>query len=274
MFPPMKKWSTAPSFPDPPGLRIEAASAGYGGTPVFAGVTLDVRPGRTAAVIGPSGCGKTTLLHCAAGLRPLSAGQIFLGGKPVDGPSTEIGYVFQNHNLLPWYTALDNAALPPFIRGAGKAAAREKAEFELRRLGLASLAGRYPGELSGGQNRRVALARALAADPSCLLLDAPFSSVDEFSREGLQELAAEVLRSSSAVGLLVTHGIDEAVFLGDEVYVMSAGEKGGPASLHPVRKADGAFSRRGAAVRLTAEFREACGDVRRRLGEFLEADRG
>ena len=197
-------------------LRIDGVSRVYGnGVVALQDVRLTIAAGDVLVLLGPSGCGKSTLLRLVAGLDPVSAGRIIWDG---DAPRPgEIGFVFQDPTLMPWASALDNAALPLRLRGRDVAPAREL----LDRMGLAEFAGARPSQLSGGMRMRVSIARALAARPRVLLMDEPFAALDEFSRHRLQ---AELLTLTAAMActvVFVTHSIYEAAFLARRVVVMS-----------------------------------------------------
>jgi NitT/TauT family transport system ATP-binding protein len=184
--------------------------------------TLEIRPGEFVSIVGPSGCGKTTLLNLMAGLIRPSAGRILFRGRNADGPSTEVGLVFQRPVLLPWRRVLDNVLLPVEVIGLRpRAAYREKARTLLAMVGLAGFEDAYPRELSGGMQQRAAIARALVYDSSVLLMDEPFAALDAMTRE---ELNLELLRIWQATGrtiIFVTHNIAEAVLLSDRIVVMT-----------------------------------------------------
>ena len=185
-------------------------------------IDLTLRHGSFAAVIGSSGCGKSTLLKIMAGLEPPTKGSVMLQGKPVVGPRRDIGMMFQHATLLPWKTTIENIVLPIAIRD-GKAAARTK-ETDARRLlelvGLKGFEHVYPAELSGGMAQRASICRMLITEPAVLLLDEPFSALDELTREFMNMELQRICRSLDATAFLVTHSIPEAVILSDVVYVM------------------------------------------------------
>ena len=187
-------------------------------------VDLTMREGRFYSIIGSSGCGKSTLLKIMAGLQPPSSGSVMLEGKPVLGPRSDIGMMFQQATLLPWRTTLENVVLPIEIRD-GKAAAlaaHDKAQQLLKLVGLNGFESVYPSELSGGMAQRAAICRMLISEPSVLLLDEPFSALDELTREFMNMELQRICMERNATAFLVTHSIPEAVILSDNVFVMSA----------------------------------------------------
>ncbi|WP_404291904.1 ABC transporter ATP-binding protein [Microvirga sp. RSM25] len=186
-------------------------------------VDLVLREGTFSSVIGPSGCGKSTLLKIMAGLQPPSSGSVVLQGKPVMGPRRDIGMMFQQATLFPWRTTIENIVLPIEIRD-GKAAARAKHDQARQLLDLVGLKGFetvYPSELSGGMAQRAAICRMLITEPAVLLLDEPFSALDELSRDFMNMELQRICLERNATSFLVTHSIAEAVILSDVVYVMS-----------------------------------------------------
>jgi NitT/TauT family transport system ATP-binding protein len=193
------------------------------GEPVLAldQVNLAVEDGEFVCLVGPSGCGKSTLLRLLAGLDRADAGHFSLAGRPIDGPSSEVGVVFQQATLLPWFTIWQNVTLP--VRVGGRTPqGREAAIRELIRIaGLQGFENKYPYELSGGMQQRAAIVRALACDPKLLLLDEPFGSLDALTREKMNVELQRIWLASRKTVVLITHSIDEAVFLGDRVVVMS-----------------------------------------------------
>jgi len=190
---------------------------------VFEGLSFDVSIGVPLSVIGPSGCGKTTLLYLLSGLKKPERGEILFRGEPLNGHQREIALVLQHYGLLPWKTVYQNASLGLKIRGFSKKETREVVLPILRELAIDHLLDCFPGQLSGGEKQRVAIARALALNPSLLLLDEPFSSLDAFTREHLQNLILSVCRQRQLALVHVTHSIEEAVFLGEKALVMSGG---------------------------------------------------
>jgi len=184
-------------------------------------VDFDVRQGEFVTVVGPSGCGKSTLLRILAGLEVPTSGTVSMGGVPLSGPSRDIGVVFQVPVLLPWRTVLQNVLVPAQIQRRDMAAATAKAQEYLDMVGLAGFATKYPGELSGGMQQRVGIARALVNEPKVLLMDEPFGALDAMTRESMNVELLRIKERSGTTIMLVTHSIPEAVFLGDRVVVMS-----------------------------------------------------
>lgn len=183
-------------------------------------VDLTVRDGEFLTILGPSGCGKTTLLRMIAGLIPWDAGEISVDGKPIVGPGPERAMVFQSFALMPWATILDNVAFGLELRGDSKAARHARAEELIDLVGLNGFEGRLPGQLSGGMQQRVGLARALAVDPQILLMDEPFGALDEQTRRLLQEELLQIWEVTRKTVIFITHSMEEAVLLGDRVALM------------------------------------------------------
>jgi NitT/TauT family transport system ATP-binding protein len=209
-------------------LSIEHVSKSFGGlgggVEAIHDVSLKVEAGEFLAIVGPSGCGKSTLLQVIAGLLAPSQGKIILGQKDVTGEPAHMVYLFQHYtkSLLPWMSIADNVMFAFWHRvKMKKSAARDRCREYLKMVGLLEFADHYPWQLSGGMQQRVAIARALAADPSVLLMDEPFSSVDALTRMDLQTLILELWAARRFTAILVTHDVDEAVFLADRVAVLS-----------------------------------------------------
>jgi NitT/TauT family transport system ATP-binding protein len=185
------------------------------------GVDLHIDAGRFCSILGPSGCGKSTLLMLVAGLYRPSAGQILIGGQPLTGAYGKAGIVFQSDVLLPWLSVLDNVLLPARVKRLPDAWARPRARELLARAGLAGFEANFPGELSGGMRQRASLCRALLHEPSVLLMDEPFGALDALTRERMQTDLAQLSAQDTKTVLFITHDIEEAVLLSDEVIVMS-----------------------------------------------------
>ncbi|MFU0929270.1 taurine ABC transporter ATP-binding subunit [Kluyvera cryocrescens] len=204
-------------------LQISHLSADYGGKPALADINLTVDSGELLVVLGPSGCGKTTLLNLIAGFVPYQHCSITLDGKRVDGPGADRGVVFQNEGLLPWRNVQDNVALGLQLAGIGKAERRETAAQMLKKVGLEGAEKRFIWQLSGGQRQRVGIACALAANPQLLLLDEPFGALDAFTREQMQTLLLKLWHETGKKVLLITHDIEEAIFMATELVLLSPG---------------------------------------------------
>jgi NitT/TauT family transport system ATP-binding protein len=202
-------------------LAVAALSKRFDTLEALRGIELAVAPGEFIALVGPSGCGKTTFLRIVAGLEQATLGSVLIDGHPVTRPGGDRGFVFQNDNLLPWRTVLDNAMIGPEVAGRAGPAARRRTLELLKLVGLAGFENYYPRQLSGGMRQRVNLARALAIDPDILLMDEPFSALDAQTREIMQTELMRIWEQGRKTVLFVTHQIDEAVFLSDRVLVFA-----------------------------------------------------
>jgi ABC-type nitrate/sulfonate/bicarbonate transport system ATPase subunit len=203
--------------------------------PLFERFSWRAAPGEAWAVIGPSGCGKSTLLYLIAGLRQPDSGRLLVGGYPVPRPRASTGLILQDYGLLPWATVWDNVALVMRIgrfyrdKSGPEEGPRpyplpditpEQVDGWLARLGIAEQRAKYPGQISGGQRQRTAIARSLLQQPNLLLMDEPFSSLDALTREDLQQLTLELRQETGLTAVVVTHNIEEAVFLGQRILVL------------------------------------------------------
>jgi NitT/TauT family transport system ATP-binding protein len=188
---------------------------------VLDGIGFTIDKGEFVAIVGPSGCGKTTLLRILGGLLTPTLGQVEVGTGASPSPGRQVGYVFQNVNLMPWRTVLRNVTLPLEISKRPKPSAEQEARELLALVGLAQFEQVYPRELSGGMAQRVAIARALAGQPEILLMDEPFGSLDAMSREQMNVELLRIWRAREVTAVMVTHDLQESVFLADRVLVMS-----------------------------------------------------
>jgi NitT/TauT family transport system ATP-binding protein len=233
-------------------------------------VSFALPRGQFVAVLGPSGCGKSTLLMMLGGLEPVTSGQITIGGKPMTGPRTSIGIMFQDPTLLPWKSALDNVLFPIRVLKRPLEGYRSDAQQLLARVGLDGFMNKKPHELSGGMRQRVAICRTLVYDPELLLMDEPFSALDAITRDEMNELLLDLWEQYTKTALFVTHSIREAVFLADRVLVMTRR----PATI--VEDLTIPFARpRPTAIGETREFNEICGHLRERIEKgHNRAERG
>ncbi|MFT3956094.1 MAG: ATP-binding cassette domain-containing protein [Piscinibacter sp.] len=219
--------------------------AGYGdasrSTTVLDTLSLGIAGGGITVLLGPSGCGKSSLLNLIAGFVPLRSGRASVSGRTIAGPGADRGVVFQDDALLPWLDVLGNVALPLRLKGLPAAEREQRARHFLGLVGLQEQAARSIWELSGGMRQRVGIARALAADPEVLLMDEPFGALDALTRERMQELLLDIWTATGKTIVLVTHGVEEAVFLATDLVLLS------PRPARVVARHAPGFSRRFAA---------------------------
>ena len=184
-------------------------------------ISLTMHTGQFLALLGSSGSGKSTLMRLVAGLEKPTSGSLSLDGRPIRGPGSDRGMVFQKYSLYPWLTAAQNVAFGLELKGLERSQIKERTAFYLEVVGLVDSAKRLPRELSGGMQQRVAIARALAAEPRLLLLDEPFGALDLQIRESMQEFLHNLWRSTGLSVLLITHDIDEALLLAQQVHILA-----------------------------------------------------
>ena len=187
----------------------------------LASINLSIKDGEFLTVVGPSGCGKSTLLKVLGGLTEITRGEAPLNGSPIVGPRRDIGVVFQSPTLLPWRTVLDNVMLPIHVLGLDRTEGEERARGLIEMVGLTGFEMKYPNELSGGMQQRVAISRALVHQPALLLMDEPFGALDALTREAMNTELQRIWMETRRTIFLITHSITEAVFLGDRVAVMT-----------------------------------------------------
>jgi len=203
------------------GVCVSFGSAGSSHL-VLSDITFDVRDGQFLCVVGPSGCGKTTLLRLLAGLLQPSAGEILFQGQPVSGPSRDRAIVFQDYTkaLLPWRTVAGNIALSLEACGVADPERGERVGALIAKMGLKNSAHQYPGQLSGGMQQRVQIARSLAQQPALLLMDEPFGALDAITRQALQDEVARLASEQRTTVVFITHDLEEAIYLGDRVIAL------------------------------------------------------
>ncbi|MCS0495253.1 ABC transporter ATP-binding protein [Ancylobacter mangrovi] len=216
----------APAAKAPPLLRIKDVRLEYTTKTktvvAIDNISIDVPDNQFAVIVGPSGCGKSSLLYLVAGLNEPTSGEILLGNEEIDGPGPDRGMVFQSYTLFPWLTVRENVEFGLKRRHVPAAEREDIVNRYLNETGLAAFHDAYPKQLSGGMMQRVAIARALANDPKILLMDEPFGALDSQTRNSMQKLLLRVWEQHKKTVLFVTHDIDEAILLGDRIYVMTA----------------------------------------------------
>jgi nitrate/nitrite transport system ATP-binding protein len=231
-------------------------------------INLTIRQGECVALIGHSGCGKSTLLNLIAGLLSPTRGGVSCDQKRIEGPGPDRAVVFQNHNLLPWMTCFQNIYLGVervFGHAESKQELQERTRAALRLVGLEKAADRHPQEISGGMKQRIGLARALAIEPKVLLLDEPFGALDALTRSALQDELNRIIQNTRSTVVMVTHDVDEAVFLADRIVMLA---RGPGATIHKVLPVDLPRPR----DRLDLVHNAHYADVRGEVMEFLFAD--
>ncbi len=250
--------SNAAPFIDIRAVNKRYDSADGAGVLALSNVSMRIEEGEFISLLGPSGCGKTTLMMIVAGLAQPTQGEIRIGGRQVDGPYTDLGIVFQNAELLEWRTALQNILLQIEIRKLPARDYLQAARQLLANVGLKDFEAKYPDELSGGMKQRVALCRALVHDPDILLMDEPFGALDAMTRDQMNADLQRLWMEKRKTAILVTHSIDEAVFMSDRVIVMS----GRPASVAEDIVIDLPRPRK-LEIRDTPEFNSYTGHIRK-----------
>ncbi|MBE6032317.1 MAG: ABC transporter ATP-binding protein [Clostridiales bacterium] len=221
--------------------------------------SLQVEQGARLSVVGPSGCGKSSLLYLLAGLKFPTEGKVLFHGEPVDGPKTRTSLILQDYGLFPWKTVYDNIALGLKLSGKDRAVMDRKVKDTAEELGIGEKLAQYPGELSGGQRQRVAIARGLVQDPEILLMDEPFGALDTLTQEKMDEMLLNLCKGKGLTLVMVTHNIEEAVFLGEKIAVFGQI----PGVLETVLDNEGSGT---SGYRDSETFYKKCSEVRARLG--------
>ena len=242
---------------EPLGIAVENVSKTFGTVHALADVTVRVTAGEFLTLIGPSGCGKTTLLKSIAGLLPVDAGRIMVGDRQVKGPGRECSVVFQDFALLPWGSVQKNVEFGLLVRGVPAADRGLTARRAIAKVGLAGFENAYPAALSGGMQQRVGLARALAVNPRVLLMDEPFASIDEQTRRVFQDDLLALWSEERKTVVLVTHSMEEAIYLSDRVVVLSPR----PGRVHQVLDVPLPRPRESSEVRASGEFARLVDDL-------------
>lgn len=238
-------------------LQAQRLGMAYGDNVLFRDISFDLAMGERLVIIGPSGCGKSSLLNILASLQKPTAGCVFYRGEKLNKPREEISVILQDFGLFPWKNAADNVALPLVLKHIPAKKRQRAVQDMMEQLDIWQGRHLYPGELSGGQRQRVAIARALISQPEILLLDEPFSALDALTRETLQNLLLKLCQTLKMSMIMVTHNIEEAIFLGQSILIFSRG------AAEPVWF-DNPHSV-GDDIRQTAAFYQSCADVRQKI---------
>lgn len=233
----------------------------YGDNTILNKINLQIDAHQTCAIIGPSGCGKSTLIYALAAILKPTSGSISINNNLVENHRNQTGVILQTYGLMPWKTVWQNTALGLKIRGQNKLEIKEKTNTVLKDLHIYDQRDKYPIQLSGGQRQRVAIARALAITPDLLLMDEPFSSLDAIAREELQNVILDLNKHKKMTIIIVTHSIEEAVFLGEKIVIMDA-------SNGTIRKIIANDLVGDLAFRNTREFHQTCVEVRNQMDVY------
>ncbi len=252
-----------------PAVRVVELAKDYpGGVHALEGVTFDVPAGQLTSLIGPSGCGKTTTLKIVAGLIPATSGQVIVEGRPVTAPGPDRAFVFQDFALLPWGNVLRNVAFGLELRGVPRAEREATAREFIAKTNLTGFEHKFPHQLSGGMRQRVGLARALAVDADILLMDEPFASVDEQIRRAFQEDLLQLLSEARKTVLFVTHSIEEAVYVSDQIVILTRGPGRVSNAVRPEIARDGSSDE----IRRSRGYLDAVEEIWGELRGYVEQD--
>jgi len=258
------------------GSRVEASveiavsarniSKNYGETEALKNLSLDFPRGQLTSLLGPSGCGKTTLLKIIGGLLSADSGEVEVGGQAVTGPGEDRAFVFQDFALLPWASVIRNVAFGLELRGVAKSERESIAEKYINDVGLAGFENSYPHELSGGMRQRVGLARALSVDAQVLLMDEPFSAVDEQTRRKFQEDLLSLVQNENKTFIFVTHSIEEAVYVSDQIAILLPR----PSRVSEIIKPSGFRDKGPENIRRDPEYRDIVDKIWASLRSYVE----
>ncbi|MCT7983202.1 ABC transporter ATP-binding protein [Laspinema sp. A4] len=208
--------------PNSPKLEVKRLYKSFDRLVVLENINLHLQANEFVCIVGASGCGKSTLLNIIAGLATPTSGTVLIDGEPVLGPGCDRGMIFQNYSLFPWLTVSDNIGFGLSLKGMTKAERQEKIHYYLEVVGLTKFSNAYPKQLSGGMKQRVAIARALANEPEVLLMDEPFGALDSQTKEQMQQFMIELWSKTQTTILMITHDLEEGIFLSQRIYIMSA----------------------------------------------------
>ncbi|PRX38130.1 NitT/TauT family transport system ATP-binding protein [Meinhardsimonia xiamenensis] len=247
-------------------VRVRGVSKTYGSVEALRNLSLDFPRGQLTSLLGPSGCGKTTLLKIIAGLLEPTAGEVEVNGHPVTGPGPDRAFVFQDFALLPWATVLRNVAFGLELRGVARSEREAIAEKYIAKVGLSGFEKSYPHELSGGMRQRVGLARALAVDAEVLLMDEPFSAVDEQTRRKFQEDLLELVAQERKTFIFVTHSIEEAVYVSDQIAILLPR----PSRVSEIIRPEGLRTKDVANIRRDSEYLDIVDRIWASLRSYVE----
>lgn len=241
-------------------------SKNYGEVEALKDLSLEFPRGQLTSLLGPSGCGKTTLLKIIAGLLEPTSGEVEVNGQTVTGPGPDRAFVFQDFALLPWASVLRNVAFGLEMRGVGKSEREDRAAKYIKDVGLAGFENAYPHELSGGMRQRVGLARALAVDSEVLLMDEPFSAVDEQTRRKFQEDLLNLVRNENKTFIFVTHSIEEAVYVSDQIAILLPR----PSRVHEIIRPTGFRNKDVDNIRRDPEYLDIVDEIWASLRSYVE----
>lgn len=247
-------------------VAVRNVSKNYGDVEALRDLSLDFPRGQLTSLLGPSGCGKTTLLKIIAGLLEPTSGDIEVNGQPVTGPGDDRAFVFQDFALLPWANVLRNVAFGLELRGVAKSERESIAEKYIANVGLAGFEKSYPHELSGGMRQRVGLARALSVDSDVLLMDEPFSAVDEQTRRKFQEDLLSLVANENKTFIFVTHSIEEAVYVSDQIAILLPR----PSRVSDIIRPTGLRDKDSTSIRRDPEYLDIVDEIWESLRSYVE----